>query len=113
MGTVILVPLSSIQAPLKMHWPQHVLQKTRGIHMDCLICRDLEQKLETRRMEFANARGSASYGVSTKSAAYRNVDMEQARSELQDHRSVCAHVSRKPPVLASRAIQVSRRPVAA
>ncbi len=81
--------------------------------MDCLICRELEQKLETRRMQFAEACCSASYGVSTKSAAYRNVDMEQARSELQDHRSVCAYLCRKPPALTTRAVHASRRPVAA
>jgi hypothetical protein len=81
--------------------------------MDCLICRDLEQKLEARRMQFAEACGSASYGVSTKSAAYRNVDMEQARSELQDHRSVCAYASRMPSAHAQRSICASRRPVAA
>ena len=81
--------------------------------MDCLVCRDLEQKIEARRKLFAEARCSASFGVSSKSAAYRNVDMEQARSELQDHRSVCACVSRKLPALSARAIQASRRPVAA
>jgi hypothetical protein len=110
---MILVLRYSPLTPLNMPWTHHVSQNIRGIHMECLICRDLEQKLEEKRVEFAAARGSASYGVTIKSAAYINVDMEQARSELQDHRSVCIHVSRKPPAMNPRAIQISRRPVAA
>jgi hypothetical protein len=81
--------------------------------MDCAICKDLERELESRYQEFKDACCSASYGISTKPAAYRNVDMEFARSALQDHRSICASAVRKPTLQASRPASPNRRPAAA
>jgi len=81
--------------------------------MYCLICRELEQKLEDQRVEFAELRCSASFGVSTKRAASKNVDMEQVRSELQDHRSVCAFASAVPVALDPRETRAGRGTVAA
>ena len=55
--------------------------------MDCLICRDLERALESRRSAYVEAR--ADYRVSTELAAKKNVDMERAKSDLEEHQLVC------------------------
>ena len=81
--------------------------------MDCAICRDLERELEARYQEFKDACCSASYGVCTKPAAYRNVDMERARSALQDHQLVCASVVTRAALQPLRPASPSRRPLAA
>ena len=48
--------------------------------MDCLICRDLKRTYEFRRSKYFKARSAAYYQVSTKLAAYKNVEMERGRS---------------------------------
>ena len=58
--------------------------------MDCLECKNLEQALEFTLNEFVEARSSAYYRVSTKFAAKKNVDMERARYDLEEHCAVCA-----------------------
>jgi hypothetical protein len=57
--------------------------------MDCLICANLKRDYEARISEYVEARTSVCYRVSTKLAARRNVDMERARYELEEHRSAC------------------------
>jgi hypothetical protein len=47
--------------------------------------------------EYIEARSSAGYRVSTKLAAQKNVEMERARYELEEHRLVCA-AARKVPL---------------
>jgi hypothetical protein len=54
------------------------------------MCKDLERVLEYRRGKYFEARSAAYYRVSTELAAYKNVDMERARSDLEAHQSVCA-----------------------
>jgi hypothetical protein len=58
--------------------------------MDCSICKELERILEFRRGEYIEARSDAYYRVSTELAAYKNVDMERAKSDLEEHQLVCA-----------------------
>lgn len=57
--------------------------------MQCQLCLNLEQAFEARRREYIQASSLASRSVSSKFAAYTNVEMERALNELQDHRSVC------------------------
>ncbi len=57
--------------------------------MDCLLCKDLQQAFESRRSQYIEARSAAYYRVSTELAAEKNVDMEHAKSDWEDHRSVC------------------------
>ncbi len=57
--------------------------------MVCLICKDLERTLDYRRSKYFEARSSAYYQVSTELAALKNVDMERARSDLEEHQLVC------------------------
>jgi hypothetical protein len=56
----------------------------------CPVCKRLERTFEGWNSECIRARSSLYLGVSTRFAAYDNVEMERARSELQMHRSVCA-----------------------
>jgi hypothetical protein len=57
--------------------------------VDCLICRGLERALESRRSQYIEARSAAYYQVSTELAAYKNVDMERAKSDLEEHLAAC------------------------
>jgi hypothetical protein len=57
--------------------------------MDCLICKDLERTLEYRRSQYVEARSAAYYRVSTELAAYKNVDLERAKSDFEEHQMVC------------------------
>jgi hypothetical protein len=57
--------------------------------MPCQLCRNLEQAFEARQREYIEAGTLAYYSVSTKFAAYKNVEMERALIELEEHRSVC------------------------
>ena len=62
--------------------------------MDCQICRDLRRAYEAGLSEYIEARLSASYGLSTKLAAFKNVEMERARSEQEEHWLGCDAVVR-------------------
>ena len=57
--------------------------------MECLVCKDLERAFESRRGKYIEARFSVFYRVSTELAAHKNVDMERAKSDLEEHRLVC------------------------
>jgi hypothetical protein len=57
--------------------------------MECPICRDLERAYDEGLSKYIEARSSASYRVSRKFAAEKNVDMERARYELEEHRLLC------------------------
>ena len=57
--------------------------------MECSICRNLARAFEAGVSEYIEARSSACYQVSRRFAAKKNVDMERARYELEEHRLVC------------------------
>jgi hypothetical protein len=57
--------------------------------MDCVKCRELRQAFEFKLGQYIEARGASYYRVSTELAAYKNVDMERSRNELEEHQSVC------------------------
>jgi len=68
--------------------------------MHCLLCENLQQAFEARQREYIESGSLAYYQVSKKFAAYKNVEMERARIELQEHQSVCvsaANVSGRLP----------------
>src|ERR1035437_7090778 len=66
-----------------------VRKKERGVGMDCTICKNLKRAFVASLHECIEARSSACYGVCTKLAALKRVDMERARYDLQEHRHVC------------------------
>jgi hypothetical protein len=81
--------------------------------MDCPICRDLERAYEDGLSEYIEARSSVCFRVCTKLAAKKNVDMERARYELEEHRFVCVSVVRVFALLPERGVSTSLRPLAA
>lgn len=70
--------------------------------MACATCRNLERAYETGISEYAEARASVCYRVSSRLAAQKNVDMERARYELEEHRAVCASTAGVPKILPER-----------
>jgi hypothetical protein len=77
--------------------------------MDCPICRDLERAFEATRGEYIQARLSACHRVCPKFAAHKNVDMERARYELEEHRFVCVSAVERTNALTSAFV---RSPIA-
>ena len=67
--------------------------------MDCSICRDLERALESRLSAYREARSAAYYRVSTELAAHKNVDMERAKGDLEEHRLVCLFPDQRSPTI--------------
>ncbi len=73
---------------LRRSW---VCQRVEAIATSCRICKDLEEVSKSKLTEYIEARSAAYYQVSTELAAYKNVNMERARSELEEHRLVCVY----------------------
>ena len=59
-------------------------------NMGCLVCENLKQVLDSKRSKYINAVCAPYYLVSMDVAAWRNVDIELAKSNLEDHRLLCA-----------------------
>lgn len=57
--------------------------------MNCLVCKDLERTFESRRSAYIEARSAAYHRVSTELAAKKQIDMERAKSDLEEHELVC------------------------
>jgi hypothetical protein len=60
--------------------------------MDCLLCKDLDRVLTSTLDGYMAARSSAFYRVCTELAAKKEVDMERAKTALEEHRLVCPFV---------------------
>lgn len=81
--------------------------------MDCPICRDLVRAFEAGLSRYIEARSSACYQVSKKLAARMNVDMERAKTELEEHRFVCTSAIRLLALLRERDASTNLRELAA
>ena len=57
--------------------------------MDCLECKDLDRTLKLMRASYMTARSAAFYRICTEIAAKAEVDMERAKTALQEHRLLC------------------------
>jgi len=57
--------------------------------MGCSVCENLQRTFDTRRSKYIEALSAPCYLVSSDLAASKNVDMERAKSDLEDHRLVC------------------------
>ncbi len=57
--------------------------------MGCQLCLNLEKALHEKRNEYLQASSSSCSLVSSRFTAYMHVEMERARFELEDHRSIC------------------------
>ena len=66
--------------------------------MNCLECKKLEEAFESSLSKYIEARSAAYYRVSTELAAKKNVDMERARNDLEEHQLICASAAElRPP----------------
>ena len=65
--------------------------------MNCLECKNLEEAFESRVGQYIEACSAAFYSVSTELAAKKNVDMEHARENLENHRFVCVSAAELRP----------------
>ena len=77
--------------------------------MHCQVCENLKLALKARTREYVEASSDAYSRATNRFAAYVNVEMERARTELQEHRMVCLYASNDsafPPVADLR-----RRPI--
>ncbi len=63
--------------------------------MDCLDCKNLEEIFESRLHQYIEACSDAYYRVSTELAAKKNVDMERAKSALEEHQLVCISAAKR------------------
>lgn len=77
--------------------------------MSCQICRNLQRDYEDKLGEYIAARSSASFGMSKKLAAQKNVEMERARYELEEHRILCVPVVKPFGILPVRNAPTSLR----
>jgi len=57
--------------------------------MTCLICRDLTRVLKSAKTDYRAACAAPFYFVSTQLAARKQVDMERAKTALNEHHSFC------------------------
>jgi hypothetical protein len=53
---------------------------------------NLERALQNRNAEYLRARSAAYCRISTEFAAYQDVEMERAKSDLEEHRALCVSV---------------------
>src|ERR1039457_2806162 len=75
-------------------------ERQTGILMDCPICRDLKRAYEAGLSEYIEARSSAYFQLSKRLAAQKNVEMERARYELEEHQLRCVSALRLSCTLA-------------
>jgi hypothetical protein len=64
--------------------------------MECPLCHELERALQVRQGDYDEALASAHHRVNVKFAAYKRVELECARNELEEHRLVCASTVMQP-----------------
>jgi hypothetical protein len=70
--------------------------------MQCLKCKNLEEAFDSRLSKYVEACSAAYYRVSTELAAMKNVDMERARYDLEEHQLTC--LSRRHPAVLESAL---------
>jgi hypothetical protein len=78
--------------------------------MHCMLCENLELAFEARRSEYIEATSLANYRISKRFAAYKNVEMERARTEVEEHQSVCVFaVAASGPKPVAAALRIAHR----
>jgi len=78
--------------------------------MACVICKDLERVFELRRSNYLEALSAAYYRVSVQVAAHKDVEMERAKNDLEEHRLACVDAAAtSAPPLANEKPRSSRK----
>ena len=79
------------------------------VDVGCPICENLKRAFEAELSEYIKARSSPWYGISKKIAAHKNVEMERAKYELEEHQFACVAGVRSP----KRDLSANLRPLVA
>ena len=66
--------------------------------MNCLECAALDRTLKASLARYVEARSSAFFRVSTEFAAMNQVDMERAKSSVQEHGLACPFAAQAEPI---------------
>jgi hypothetical protein len=61
---------------------------------DCLECKDLDRALKLTLANYMAARAAPFYRICTDIAAKKEVDMERAKTDLEEHQLVCSYAIR-------------------
>jgi len=80
--------------------------------MNCSICRDLARVFDAGLCEYNEARSAACSRVSSNLLAMKNVDMERARYELEEHRLVCVSAIRALALLPKQGVSARLKQLA-
>jgi hypothetical protein len=65
--------------------------------VDCLECKNLDRTLKLTLASYMAAQSAPFYRICTEIAAKKEVDMERAKTALQEHRLVCPFAIRTEP----------------
>ncbi len=60
--------------------------------MTCFVCQQLEREFAAKRRQYIEARSAVYYKVNTALAASKNVEMQRAKTDLEEHQLVCTDV---------------------
>ena len=60
----------------------------------CPECVNLNRVFESKLTEYLAARSAVLYRISTEFAAKQQVDMERAKNDREEHRSICSSATK-------------------
>jgi len=75
---------------------------------NCLECKDLNRIFKSELTKYLVARSAAFYRISTEFAAKRQVDMERAKNDMEEHLLICRFATKAQclvPVQESSAVE--------
>jgi len=72
------------------------LDERPEVDVGCPICENLKRAYEAELSEYIKARSSPWYAITRKIAAHKNVEMERAKYELEEHQFACVAGIRSP-----------------
>jgi hypothetical protein len=61
---------------------------------NCLECKNFNRVFKSELTKYLVARSAAFYRISTEFAAKRQVDMERAKNDMEEHLLICPFVTR-------------------
>ena len=81
--------------------------------MNCPVCRDLKRAYEATVSEYMEARSSACFRVCIDAAARKNVEMQRARYELEEHSCGCVSAAKAVALPPRRSVSTNLKQLVA
>ena len=81
--------------------------------MNCPTCQELERTYEAALSEYTEARSSTFFQVCLDVAAQKNVEMERARYELEEHRLACVSAGKTVALETERGVSTKSKQLVA